>query len=109
MGRPRSPWFAIVLALASAMALSFLFLPVLAIFVNTDVGRLVSSLGSSESTDALRLSLETTAIAVAVIAVVGAFAVNSADWAAMLIWRTGRSAAFAPEMHPYAFANSNAK
>jgi molybdate transport system permease protein len=60
-----------VLALASAIALSFLFLPVLAIFVNTGVGRLVSSLGKSESTDALLLSLETTAIAVAIIALVG--------------------------------------
>jgi molybdate transport system permease protein len=71
MVRSRSLWFAIVLALASAIALSFLFLPVLAIFVNTDVGRLVSSLGESESTDALRLSFETTAIAIAVIALVG--------------------------------------
>jgi molybdate transport system permease protein len=71
VARTRSLWFALVLALATAVTLSFLFLPVLAIFVNTDVGQLVSSLGNSESTDALRLSLETTAIAVAVIAVVG--------------------------------------
>jgi molybdate transport system permease protein len=67
----RSLWFALLLASAGAVTLSFLLLPVLAIFVNTDIGKLVSSLGSSESTDALRLSLETTAIAVAVIAVVG--------------------------------------
>jgi molybdate transport system permease protein len=71
VARVRSPWFAILLALASAIALAFLFLPVLAIFVNTGVGRLVSSLGNSESTDALLLSLETTAIAVAVIVVIG--------------------------------------
>jgi molybdate transport system permease protein len=71
MADRRSLWFALVLALASAVTLSFLFLPVLAIFVNTDVGKLVSSLGDSESTDALRLSLETTAIAVGVIAVAG--------------------------------------
>lgn len=71
MARTRPLWFALILALASAVTLAFLFLPVLAIFVNTDVGRLVSSLGSSQSTDALLLSLETTAIAVAVIAVVG--------------------------------------
>jgi molybdate transport system permease protein len=71
MADRRSLWFALVLALFSAATLSFLFLPVLAIFVNTDVGKLVSSLGSSESTDALRLSFETTAIAVTVIAAVG--------------------------------------
>jgi molybdate transport system permease protein len=71
VGRARSLWFAILLALASAIALAFLFLPIMGIFVNTDVGRLVSSLRSAESTDALRLSLETTAIAVAIIAVVG--------------------------------------
>jgi molybdate transport system permease protein len=71
MARTRPLWFAVVLALAGAIAVAFLFLPVLAIFVNTDVGRLVSSLGTAESIDALRLSLETTAIAAAVIAVVG--------------------------------------
>jgi molybdate transport system permease protein len=69
--RTRPLWFALVLALASALAFFLLFLPVLAIFVNTDVGKLASSLGSSESTDALRLSFETTAISLALIAVVG--------------------------------------
>ncbi len=69
--RTRPLWFALLLALASAVTLAFLFLPVLAIFVDTGVGRLVSSLGNSQSIDALRLSLETTAIAVAVIALVG--------------------------------------
>jgi molybdate transport system permease protein len=67
----RRLWFALVLALAFGLALAFAFLPVLAIFVHTSVGRLVSSLGDSQSTDALRLSLETTAIAAAVIVVVG--------------------------------------
>jgi len=71
VARTRPLWFALVLALASAVTLAFLFIPVLGIFVNTSVARLVSSLGNSESTDALRLSLETTAIAVAVIALVG--------------------------------------
>lgn len=71
VARARPLWFALLLALASAITLSFLFLPVLAIFVNTGWGRLVSSLGNSQSTDALRLSLETTAIATAVIALVG--------------------------------------
>ncbi len=64
-------WFVLGLALALALALAFAFLPVLAIFVHTSVGRLVSSLGNAQSTDALRLSLETTAIAVAIIVVVG--------------------------------------
>lgn len=71
VARTRPLWFALFLALASAVTLAFLFIPVLGIFVNTSVARLVSSLGNSESTDALRLSLETTAIAVAVIALVG--------------------------------------
>lgn len=63
--------FAAGLALALAAALAFLVLPVVAIFVNTSPARLLSSLGDPASVDALRLSLETTAIAVAVIVVVG--------------------------------------
>ncbi len=71
MPRLRSLWFALLLGLAGALTVAFLFLPVLAIFVNTSVGRLVSSLGNSQSTDALRLSLETTAIATGIIVLVG--------------------------------------
>jgi molybdate transport system permease protein len=44
---------------------------VLAIFVHTSPGQLISTLGNSESTDALRLSIETTAIAAAVIVLIG--------------------------------------
>jgi molybdate transport system permease protein len=67
----RRPWFALGLAIALAVTLAFTFLPVLAIFVHTSEGRLLSSLGDAQSTGALRLSLETTAIAVAVIVLVG--------------------------------------
>ena len=95
VARARPLWFALLLALASAITLSFLFLPVLAIFVNTGWGRLVSSLGNSQSTDALRLSLETTAIATAVIALVGtpaayALATRSFPGKAVVLERDGQ-------------------
>ncbi len=67
----RRPWFPLVLGAAVALALAFLVLPVIAIFTNTAPGKLLSSLGNPEATDALRLSLETTSIAVAVIVLVG--------------------------------------
>lgn len=67
----RAPWFAIALGASIALVLAFLVLPVLAIFVKTSPARLLSSLGESESTEALKLSLETTAIAVAIIVIVG--------------------------------------
>jgi molybdate transport system permease protein len=67
----RRPWFALALGAALALALAFVFIPVLAIFVHTSPGRLVSTLTDSQSTDALRLSIETTAIAAAVIVLIG--------------------------------------
>ncbi len=69
--RSRAPWFAVVLGLSIALVLAFLVLPVLAIFLDTSPARLLASLGESESTEALKLSLETTAIAIAVIVIVG--------------------------------------
>jgi molybdate transport system permease protein len=63
--------FTLVAALAVAVALSFLTLPVVAIFVHTGPGALVSSLGDAAALDALRLSLETSAIALAFIVVLG--------------------------------------
>jgi molybdate transport system permease protein len=60
-----------LLGVALAVAVVFLVLPVVAIFTNTGPGRLISSLGDSASVDALRLSLETTVIAMAVILLVG--------------------------------------
>ncbi len=54
-----------------ALALAFLVLPVVAIFVETTPGHLVASLGDPMAVDALELSLQTTAIAVAIILTIG--------------------------------------
>lgn len=67
----RAPWFALVLGVSIVLVLAFLALPVLAIFVKTSPARLLASLGESESTEALKLSLETTATAIAIIVIVG--------------------------------------
>ena len=64
-------WFPVLLGTALAVTLVFLFLPVVAIFTHTAPGQLIGTLGDPEATDALRLSIETTAIAVAVIVLVG--------------------------------------
>src|SRR5207302_6552785 len=64
--RRASP-FTAALCVALALALAFLTLPVLAIFVNTGPGQLISSLGDPQAREALRLSLETSTIAVVVI------------------------------------------
>jgi molybdate transport system permease protein len=56
---------------ALAVALCFLTLPVVAIFVSVPPADLVSSLDDPGSLDALRLSVETTAIALALILLVG--------------------------------------
>jgi molybdate transport system permease protein len=61
----------LVLVAALALALAFLTLPVVAIFVDTSPADLIASLGDDASLDALRLSLETTAMAIALIVVVG--------------------------------------
>jgi molybdate transport system permease protein len=63
--------FAIGASLALALLLAFLTLPVVAIFVDVPPGDLVSSLGDDAALDALRLSLETSGIALAIIVVVG--------------------------------------
>jgi molybdate transport system permease protein len=67
--RPRA--FSVVLVAALALALSFLILPVVAVFADTGPGKLVSSLGDASARDALRLSLETSLIALGIIVVVG--------------------------------------
>lgn len=67
----RRPWFPLALALALAVVLSLLVLPVIAIFTNTAPAQLIRSLDDPVVTDALRLSLETTSIAIALIIVVG--------------------------------------
>ena len=63
--------FAAAAVVALALALVFLGLPVAAIFVNQPPGRLVSRLGDPEATDALRLSVESSLIALGAIVAVG--------------------------------------
>jgi molybdate transport system permease protein len=67
----RARWFPALLGLALAMALAFLTLPVVAIFVDSTPGELIDSLGEEGALDALWLSLRTTAMALAIILVVG--------------------------------------
>jgi molybdate transport system permease protein len=70
--RARRPgWFAFLLCGAITIALAFLVLPVVAIFAQVSPARLISSLGDPVATDALKLSLETTSIAIAIIVVLG--------------------------------------
>jgi molybdate transport system permease protein len=63
--------FAIAASGALALALAFLTLPLMAIFVDVPPGDLVSALGDDAALDALRLSLETSAIALAIIVAIG--------------------------------------
>jgi molybdate transport system permease protein len=67
----RVPWFGLVLGLSLAGALCFLALPVIAIFVHTTPGRLLAALGEEQALQALRLSLETSAIAMLLIVALG--------------------------------------
>jgi molybdate transport system permease protein len=67
----RRAWFPALLGLALAVALTFLTLPVLAIFVDQSPADLVASLGEPGALDALWLSLRTTAISMAIIIAVG--------------------------------------
>jgi molybdate transport system permease protein len=63
--------FSVVLVAALALALAFLTLPVVAIFADTSPGQLLDSLGDASARDALRLSLETSLIALAIVLAVG--------------------------------------
>ena len=63
--------FRAVLFAALVVALLFLTLPIVAIFTDVSPGRLLSSLGDASARDALRLSLETTLAALAIIVLVG--------------------------------------
>ena len=67
----RRAWFPLLLGASLTVTLLFLVLPVVAIFTHTAPGQLISSLGDPAATDALRLSIETTSIAIAVIVIVG--------------------------------------
>ncbi len=64
-------WFPVLLWLTLALTLVFLVLPVVAIFTHTAPGQLIDSLKDPTATDALKLSLETSAIAIAIIVAVG--------------------------------------
>ncbi|MDP2709791.1 MAG: ABC transporter permease [Solirubrobacteraceae bacterium] len=64
-------WFGAALFLALATVLTFLTLPIVAIFVDSSPATLLASLGEEGVLDALRLSLLCTATAVVVIVVVG--------------------------------------
>jgi len=67
----RPAWFPILLGVCLAVALTFLTLPVLAIFVDSSPGELIASLGEEGAMDALWLSLKCTAASIAIILLVG--------------------------------------
>jgi molybdate transport system permease protein len=56
---------------AVAVVLAFLLTPIVAIFADVGPARLLESLGDASSLDALRLSLETSSVALVIIVVVG--------------------------------------
>jgi molybdate transport system permease protein len=66
----RTP-FGVVLALATALALSFLILPIVAIFVDIPPGELLNGMNDPAAIDALVVTLKTTLVANAVILLVG--------------------------------------
>jgi molybdate transport system permease protein len=67
----RSAWFPLLAGACLAVALTFLTLPIVAIFVNSSPGDLIASLGERGALDALWLSLRATAAAIAIILLVG--------------------------------------
>jgi molybdate transport system permease protein len=67
----RRAWFPALLGVALALTVVFLTLPIVAIFVDSGPGRLLDALGDPSSRDALRLSLLTTTIAMAIVVLVG--------------------------------------
>jgi molybdate transport system permease protein len=69
--RLRAAWFPALLTLALALALTFLTVPVAAIFLDSSPAELIDSLGEPGALDALWLSLRTTAISMAIILFVG--------------------------------------
>jgi molybdate transport system permease protein len=67
----RRAWFPALLGGALALTVVFLTLPIVAIFVDSGPGRLLDALGDPSSRDALRLSLLTTTIAMAIVVLAG--------------------------------------
>jgi molybdate transport system permease protein len=66
-----SPLFALALGLSFALVLVFLTLPVVAIFVRSPPSQLLARLGEPLAREALLLSIETTAIAMLVVVMLG--------------------------------------
>jgi molybdate transport system permease protein len=64
-------WFPVALAASLALALAFLTVPIVAIFVDRPPGDVLASLGEEGALDALWLSLRTTAVALAIIVLIG--------------------------------------
>jgi len=64
-------WFGVATTLALAVALTFLTLPIVALFVEQPPGALIDALGEEGALDALWLSLRTTAAALALIVGIG--------------------------------------
>lgn len=69
--RRSRPWFAVLIGLVTALVLSFLVLPIVAIFLESSPSELVFSLGEPVVQEALWLSLKTTAIALVLILAAG--------------------------------------
>lgn len=63
--------FPALIGVATAVTVTFLAVPVVAVFVDAGPGELLGGLGDPAAVDALWLSLRTTAIALAIIVVVG--------------------------------------
>jgi len=63
--------FGLLALAATALAVAFLVLPVVAIFADVSPGRLLEALGEESAREALWLSLRTTLIAIAIVVVVG--------------------------------------
>jgi molybdate transport system permease protein len=63
--------FAVISFLALVLLLVFLVLPIVAIFTHTGPGELIDALGQESAREALRLSLETSVIAMLLIVVIG--------------------------------------
>lgn len=69
--RVRRSGFPAALWLSLAVTLAFLTLPVVAVFTGTTPSRLLGALGSEQALQALRLSLETSALAVGAVVLMG--------------------------------------
>jgi molybdate transport system permease protein len=63
--------FRALLVVSLVLVVGFLFLPVVAIFVDVGLGELISSMGDPVAVDALKLSMLTTGIALAIILIAG--------------------------------------